>query len=204
MDRRLTAIIVAFMVEVIFRAVYPYAHLNATAYTLIARITELSIILGIASNKCGIAVKNIRQEIYLGIYLSVIFGLSVFALDFLSRHFLGFGLLCHVLGSQYVVNPILFFIAACCIGPLVEELFFRGLLYAWMRQRLSILVSVLLSAAIFASMHGNISIQSLVQLTGGIIFALVYEWRRNIWPGYIIHCLANLGLWILPLIHLAV
>ncbi|RLA98217.1 MAG: hypothetical protein DRG37_06900 [Deltaproteobacteria bacterium] len=183
------------------RGLYPYTHLDTITYTLLARIAELFIILGLAYNECGLMVKNLRHEISLGLFISVIFGSAVLGTNLLLGHLLGSNLLYHVLKRQDVNNPLLFFTVACCIAPFVEELFFRGLIYAWIRQRQSMLTSVLLSALIFASMHANISVMSIVQLTGGVIFALVYEWRHNIWPGYVIHCLANLGLWILPLMH---
>ena len=201
MDRRLTAIIAVFASELFLRVLYPYTHLDTITYTLLARIAELFIILGLAYNECGLMVKNLRHEISLGLFISVIFGSAVLGTNLLLGHLLGSNLLYHVLKRQDVNNPLLFFTVACCIAPFVEELFFRGLIYAWIRQRQSMLTSVLLSALIFASMHANISVMSIVQLTGGVIFALVYEWRHNIWPGYVIHCLANLGLWILPLMH---
>jgi membrane protease YdiL (CAAX protease family) len=42
----------------------------------------------------------------------------------------------------------------CLIVPVFEELFFRGLLFGWLRKRLSVPVAVTVSAVLFAAMHG--------------------------------------------------
>jgi membrane protease YdiL (CAAX protease family) len=47
-------------------------------------------------------------------------------------------------------------------------------------------------------MHGHIS---MIQLTGGIIFATIYERRKNIWAPFVVHALANIGIWIIPYLH---
>jgi len=34
-----------------------------------------------------------------------------------------------------------------------------------------------------------------------VLFACLYEWRNNVWPGFVLHAAANFGLWVLPGIH---
>jgi hypothetical protein len=108
------------------------------------------------------------------------------------------GLLSMLLSQQPLDQWVSFFFIGCLIGPFVEELFFRGLLYAWMRESLAPVYCIILTSLLFASLHGNISV---IQLTGGILFALIYEWRRNIWAPFIVHASANIGLWVIPHLH---
>jgi membrane protease YdiL (CAAX protease family) len=74
--------------------------------------------------------------------------------------------------------------------PIAEELLFRGVLYTWLRQRLSILPCVLISAALFALAHGNR--QMVVQIfIVGIVLALIYEKSRSILVSGLVHMTVN-------------
>jgi membrane protease YdiL (CAAX protease family) len=79
-------------------------------------------------------------------------------------------------------------------GPFVEELFFRGVLYSWIRERMPAATAIALSSLIFAGLHPGFAIQFI----GGLLFASLFEWRRNVWPGFIVHAAANVGIWIVP------
>lgn len=72
------------------------------------------------------------------------------------------------------------------VGPLVEELFFRGVLYGWLRQRTRPLVALLGSSLLFALYHG-IPLMIPVFFVAGMVFALVYERSRSLWPAIITH-----------------
>ncbi len=85
------------------------------------------------------------------------------------------------------------------IAPIAEELLFRGFLFGFLRQSFSVIVSVGISAACFAFMHG--SLLSL-QLVGGIIFALGYEYSRNLWVPILLHIGANTAVLLIDQIKL--
>ena len=72
------------------------------------------------------------------------------------------------------------------LAPLVEELLFRGLVYAWIRCYLGILPAATISAALFASVH---AIPSLIPsiFAMGVILALLYERSGSLWPAVIVH-----------------
>ncbi|HQJ08974.1 MAG TPA: CPBP family intramembrane metalloprotease, partial [Deltaproteobacteria bacterium] len=147
---------------------------------------------------CGIKAGSIRTELLIGIGISAAFGAAVVSADLLSMLMIEGGILKILIARQQVPDPLLFFVTGCVFAPFVEELFFRGLFYSWLRERLPVAISVFFSALAFASIHGFLS---PVQITGGLLFAVIFEWRKNIWAPYTVHAIANTGIWILPWIY---
>jgi membrane protease YdiL (CAAX protease family) len=200
MDRRFGVIIAVICCEIVFRLAYNTLSLSVDPllYTLGARIVEMIVILSLAFSICGVKAKSIGTEVLIGIGISAAFGAVVISADLLSRLILKGGVLKILIAGQHVSDPLLFFVVGCAVAPFVEELFFRGLFYSWLRERLPIAFSVVLSALAFASMHGFLD---TVQIMGGILFAVIFEWRKNIWAPYTVHAIANFGIWILPSIY---
>ncbi len=77
-------------------------------------------------------------------------------------------------------------LVAAGLGPLAEELLFRGLVYAWFRRHLGVLPSATLSALIFASVH---AIPWLIPsfFAIGMVLALLYERSGSLWPAVVAH-----------------
>ncbi len=198
MDKRLVVIIAVCIVEVIFRAAYDFIRIDPLIYTLFARAIEMLIIFALAFRKCGITNTSIKVELAWGFGIALAFALIVFLVDLASRLALPGGVLQVLLIKQQVTNVLGFFIVGCLFAPFVEELFFRGLVYALLRDRIPVIAAIAVSALMFASMHGFIA---PVQLIGGVIFAGIYEWRGNIWAAYVVHVLGNFGIWILPWVY---
>lgn len=76
------------------------------------------------------------------------------------------------------------------IAPFAEELLFRGVLYAWLRGRLGVWPAILISAAIFGVVHGEVSVGVAAGVLGAIL-AWVYERSRSLWPAVLIHAINN-------------
>ncbi|MFW5691640.1 MAG: CPBP family intramembrane glutamic endopeptidase [Chloroflexota bacterium] len=84
----------------------------------------------------------------------------------------------------------LVFVGIAVIVPLAEELFFRGMLFQWLRTRTNLPVAVGVSAVVFGAVH--LSIPSLLSLAiVGVFCALVYEYSGSIWNATIIHAANN-------------
>jgi membrane protease YdiL (CAAX protease family) len=114
-------------------------------------------------------------------------------------------------GGQEAMHPIVryfahadgwvlfqIFFAACVTAPIVEETFFRGVLYRHLREatrgaRLgwSFLMSGLLTSFLFAVVHpqGTLGVPILMSLAMG--FTLGREWRGSLVPCVIAHGLNN-------------
>jgi membrane protease YdiL (CAAX protease family) len=76
------------------------------------------------------------------------------------------------------------------VAPIVEETFFRGVLYGWLRSRLPLFVAVLLSAAVFAAAH-VIPILLPALFVVGVILALAYELSGSLWTSIALHMMQN-------------
>jgi len=82
---------------------------------------------------------------------------------------------------------------------MTEEVFFRGILYGFLR-RWGIAVALVLSTCAFAFTHGLGHGFPLTQVVGGILFAAAYEVEKNLLVPISIHCLGNLAIFSLSLL----
>jgi membrane protease YdiL (CAAX protease family) len=88
------------------------------------------------------------------------------------------------------VDLVLLLLSVGVAAPLVEELFFRGMLYPLMRRSTAAWVAVILNAGIFALAHG-IPIMLPTFVIAGVVFTLVRERTNSLLPGMLIHMLQN-------------
>ncbi|PCJ59218.1 MAG: hypothetical protein COA79_10990 [Planctomycetota bacterium] len=88
----------------------------------------------------------------------------------------------------------------CFVGPIFEEFFFRGILYARTRQYInkayiSITISILFNSIIFASLHYlivEISFENLLlPLICGIFSCIIFEKSKSLIPSIVFHCAGN-------------
>jgi uncharacterized protein len=76
------------------------------------------------------------------------------------------------------------------VAPIVEELYFRGFLFAAFRSKYTWKIAALISAVLFGLAHGQ-WVAFIPTALLGYTFAYLYERTRSIWPGIILHCLVN-------------
>ncbi|MFZ0312813.1 MAG: CPBP family intramembrane glutamic endopeptidase [Candidatus Korobacteraceae bacterium] len=84
------------------------------------------------------------------------------------------------------------------LAPLLEELFFRGLLYPLLRRAFGLIVAVLLTAAAFAAIHGAqlgyawAPVFSIFVV--GVVFTLVRIRTNSVAASFLMHCGYNFAL----------
>lgn len=84
---------------------------------------------------------------------------------------------------------ILLAVSIGLLVPLAEELFFRGMLYNWLR-RWGIVLAALVSASVFGIFHGvNLMLPATFAL--GLLNAVAYQRSGSIWPAVISHATYN-------------
>ncbi len=76
------------------------------------------------------------------------------------------------------------------VGPIVEEILFRGVLYPYLRARMRTFVAVVLTAALFSVVH-VIPILLLPLFVAGVALTLVTERYDSIIPAIVLHGLFN-------------
>jgi membrane protease YdiL (CAAX protease family) len=79
------------------------------------------------------------------------------------------------------------------LAPIAEELFFRGLIYDWFRQKSPIWLAVILSSLLFGLGHYDSWIMIVSTFIMGIGLALAYEYTKSIWVAISIHLITNTG-----------
>lgn len=84
----------------------------------------------------------------------------------------------------------LLLLLAVLAGPVAEEIFFRGLVYRWLRFRLGVGPGLLVSAFLFALLHTD-PVAFLPILGLGLLFGWVYERTGSLAAPIAIHMLHN-------------
>ena len=87
----------------------------------------------------------------------------------------------------------IFLLVGGVIGPIWEEIFFRGIIYGFFR-RWGIFLAVLVSSALFILPHYDGRHLPLTQIVGGIVFAIAYEKEKSLLVPITIHCLGNIAM----------
>jgi membrane protease YdiL (CAAX protease family) len=83
------------------------------------------------------------------------------------------------------------FLVGGIVGPIAEELFFRGIIYGYLR-RWGAPAAVLMSTLLFVLIHPSGTGLPVTQTIGGLVFAVAYEKEQNLIVPITIHCLGNL------------
>ncbi len=90
-------------------------------------------------------------------------------------------------GGLRALDYLWLLIPLAILAPIVEELGFRGLLYGYMRGRTGVVLSIVVSALVFAVLH--VVIPPLFVM--GAILAFLAERYRSIVPGIVLHATNN-------------
>ncbi len=129
------------------------------------RWRRLAVLMGLAATPLAFAV---------GLFLRRTFDLDPPVTDFLVPD----GLSWIAAGTIILYGGILV--------PLFEELFFRGLIYSWLRSRLAATTAIPLSALAFSVVHLRIEVM-IVAFAMGCLLAWLYERSRSILPCILLH-----------------
>lgn len=93
-------------------------------------------------------------------------------------------------GNAGAAGAIVMFAAVAVITPSWEELFFRGLIFGYVRGRLGTTCAVVISAVIFALCHG-VPILLPYMLALGLCLALLRVFHGNLWGSLGLHITIN-------------
>ncbi len=152
----------------------------------------------------GIRLKTLKRGLTRGLLWSVGFGL-VAALAAVFIYAAGtdpFSLIRGRLPAK-ISHVLLLFVVGGVIGPMAEEVIFRGLLYGFFR-RWGVLPAIFISTGVFVLVHLLVRSApgfAITQAIGGVVFAISYELEKNLVVPITIHCLGNMAIFLLPLLY---
>jgi hypothetical protein len=140
---------------------------------------------------------SLRLGLRRGLLWSAAFGATA-ALGFAAAFLLGLDPLSLIGPPAAARGPqaALFFVVGGVIGPIAEEVFFRGLLYRSLR-RWGAATAVLGTTLLFALLHPGAAGIPVIQLIGGVVFAAAVELEKNLIVPITIHVLGNLAIFTL-------
>ena len=87
-------------------------------------------------------------------------------------------------------NPVIGFIAVVIIGPVAEELFFRGLIYTRIKKGTNMVIAAVISSLLFGLLHGEV-IWIIITFVMGIMFVAMFEKTKSLVPCIVIHMANN-------------
>lgn len=90
--------------------------------------------------------------------------------------------------SQNPLSIFLLFLIIVVIGPLVEEIIFRGVLYNLLSDRMSLVAAAIASSIIFGLLHGENFFQVTVS---GFVYAFIYQVTGDIKMAVSAHAFHN-------------
>lgn len=77
------------------------------------------------------------------------------------------------------------------IGPIVEEVIFRGLIFYYFQKRYSVKTAIIIQAILFGVIHLNLAQASYAMIIG-IFLGFAYVYTQSIWVPIIIHVVNNI------------
>jgi membrane protease YdiL (CAAX protease family) len=87
-------------------------------------------------------------------------------------------------------SPWLLLIGGAIVAPIVEEIFFRGFVFAGLRERYGWQRAAVISSVLFALIHATPT-AIIPILILGYIFAFLYQRSNSIWPAILMHASTN-------------
>lgn len=95
----------------------------------------------------------------------------------------------HLRGAVFKEDTVLYFVGVVVLFPILEEIWFRGVLYPSMRHEWGRWPAIIILSLLFAFAHNNAV--PINQFFGGLIFAYAYEKRRTLVAPILLHMLGN-------------
>jgi len=88
---------------------------------------------------------------------------------------------------------VLMVVGVGILAPIAEELFFRGLLYDWFRQKTGVVGGMLISSGLFGLAHYDSLAVVGSSFVMGLAMAVAVEKTRSLWISIFMHIATNTG-----------
>ncbi len=171
-------------------------NLNVGVYVGLAESLLLLPVWWLAVHKYGVGWSALGLRSFRGWTLGLGCGLMI--ISFVFNFFYAMVLAQFDLRAQPNLIPVFanlsspwwLLLAGIVVAPIVEEIFFRGFVFAGLAGRYGWLKAGLISAALFSVIHLQpLALPPIFIL--GFIFALLYQRSGSIWPAILMHLSTN-------------
>jgi hypothetical protein len=187
-------------IEALIRAVIGQGWLAPLAGTALARLLDIAWMALVISRRpggrthLGLARGSWGPGLFKGLVWSAGFGAAA-VLGWAILHAVGIDPLRFFQPSPAArpANLAALFLVGGVIGPVAEEIYFRGLIFGYCR-RWGFWPALGLSTLIFTLLHSGASALPITQIVGGLVFATAYEIEKKLLVPITIHVLGNLAL----------
>ena len=212
----LLAVSVYYLLEVLFNTVFRPILQTATTkeqytqYVLIANISMKAVTLIVFAfwykvrehkwHFCPdyrrvFGVKTMAKLVALALLLQYAIGFCMtFVRFFAPAFFAEYDKLTEALSLQNGPPFVMFFLVVI-LGPIAEEVLFRGVIYGKLREGFTVTQAAVISAAIFGIYHKNI-VQGIYSALVGIVLAYVFEKTGTILGASLLHMLFNMSAYV--------
>lgn len=99
-----------------------------------------------------------------------------------------------------IASPVLMILAVCIVGPIAEELVFRGMIFGKLRRAFSFWPAAIISGIMFGVFHMNI-MQGVYASVLGVLLAYVYEKTQTIFGSIFFHIVFNASSYITDFVN---
>ncbi len=189
----------------------PFRRLVATGMVRIIDMLLIGSIFYFSENTIaplGLSRSRMKHGIIRGILWSFCFGI-IAGIMFLGLMMAGINPvpLIHIRLPDRFFDIMIFYGVAGLIGPVAEEIFFRGMIYGYVRKLFSspqestgIFFATAISTALFVAAHFSQWDAAVLQCVGGIVFCAAYEKEKSLMTPIVIHCSGNMALFTVSLL----
>lgn len=92
--------------------------------------------------------------------------------------------------SYNLVSKIYMIMLICIIGPVLEELFFRGYVFNILKKKYNIIIGAIASSLLYMFFH-DLKINFMYLFIPGLIYVYVYDKTKNILSSITVHSMNN-------------
>ncbi|GKX68286.1 CPBP family intramembrane glutamic endopeptidase [Inconstantimicrobium mannanitabidum] len=139
--------------------------------------------------RCNFKKCSLKKVIYISLFVMGFAMLNSIFVGLVSDYFSSYRMVSNALSAAN--TSIIQTIVIVIIIPIFEEMFFRGVIFSWLKKNFNIVFAIIVQALIFGIMHGNI-LQGVYAFVSGIIFALINIYTDSLYGNIVAHCLFNL------------
>lgn len=139
--------------------------------------------------RCNLKKCSLKKVIYISFFAMGFAMLNSIFVNLVSDYFSSYRVVSNALSAAN--TSIIQTIVIVIIIPIFEEMFFRGVIFSWLKKNFNIAFAIIVQALVFAIMHGNI-LQGIYAFVLGIILALINIYTESLYGNIVAHCLFNL------------